>query len=179
MKERIVFPGDRIGTVEEFKAGKGVYEENREIYAGIAGYLEIRDNVANVVAFKKIPELKKDDVVIGRVVDVRNNFAMVEIARKRGEDRDLGHTNLAMLHISNVGRFESITNALSYRDIVKARVLDATPKLSIKEPEMGVVKAFCSVCKADLILEKGKLKCPNCGREESRKLSSSYGKGEW
>ncbi|MFN3384673.1 MAG: exosome complex RNA-binding protein Csl4 [Archaeoglobaceae archaeon] len=179
MKERIVFPGDKIGNVEEFKAGKGVYEDNKEIYAGIAGYLEIKDRVANVSAFKKIPELKKDDVVIGRVVDVRNNFVMVEIARKRGEDRDLGHTNLAMLHISNVGKFENIANALSYRDIVKARVIDATPKISIREPEMGVLKAFCSACKVDLVLEKGRLKCPNCGREESRKISSSYGKGEW
>lgn len=179
MKKIFVFPGDRIGTAEEFKAGKGVYEEDREIYAGIAGYLKIEEKVASVVAFKEIPELRKDDVVIGRVVDIRNNFAMVEIARKKGEERELGHMNLAMLHISNVGRFENIANALSYRDIVKARVVDTSPKISIKEPEMGVLKAFCSVCKVDLILEKGKLKCPNCGREESRKLSSSYGKGEW
>lgn len=179
MKKRLVFPGDKIGTVEEFKVGKGVYEENREIYAGIAGYLEIKDKVASVESLKKIPEIKKDDVVIGRVVDVKGNFAMVEIARKRGEDRELGHTNLAMLHISNVGRFENIANALSYRDIVKARVIDTTPKISIKEPEMGVIKAFCNLCKTDLILENGKLKCPSCGREESRKLSNSYGTGEW
>lgn len=179
MKKRVVLPGDRIGTVEEFRAGKGVYEENSEIYATTVGYLEIKDKVANVLPFKKIPELKKGDVVLGRVVDVRNNFAMVEIARKRGEERDLCYNNLAMLHISNVGRFESIVNALNYRDIVKARVLDTTPRISIKEPEMGVVKAFCSVCKVDLVLEEGRLKCPSCGKEESRKVSSSYGKGEW
>lgn len=179
MKKRVVIPGDRIGTVEEFRAGKGVYEEDKELYASTTGYLEIKDRIASVLAFKKVPEIRKGDVVIGRVLDMRNSFAMVEIARKRGEDRELGCKNIAMLHISNVGRFENIAEALGYRDIVRARVLDETLRISIKEPDMGVVKAFCSACKSELLLKEGKLKCPNCGKEENRKISNSYGKGVW
>lgn len=176
----IVFPGDRIGSVEEFKAEEGVYEENGELFASVAGVLQLEDKKAKVKSFRRIPELHKGDVVIGRVVDVRNNFAMVEIARKKGEDRDLAHTGLALLHISNVGeRVDNMNVAIGYFDIVKARVLDNSPKISIREPEMGVLKAFCSSCKSELVLERGKLKCPNCGREERRKVSKSYGKGEW
>lgn len=176
----IVFPGDKVGSVEEFKVGNGVYEENGELFASVSGVLQIEDKKVNVVSFKKIPELKKGDVVVGRVVDVRNSFAMVEIARKKGEDRNLAHTGLALLHISNVGeRVENIESAISYFDIVKARVIDTSPKISIKEPDMGVLKAYCGSCKIELALEGGKLKCPNCGKEERRKVSRSYGKGEW
>lgn len=180
MREMFVFPGDRIGSVEEFKAGEGVYEENGELFAAVAGILEFEEKMAKVKSFRSIPELKKGDVVVGRVVDVRSSFAMVEIARKKGEDRELAHTGLAMLHVSNVGaRVDSIGDVISYFDIVKARVVDTSPKISIKEPEMGVLKAYCGSCKSELVLEGGKLKCPKCGREERRKVSKSYGKGEW
>ncbi len=180
MKEKIVLPGDRIGTPEEFRVGKGVYEENKELFAQVVGILEIKGKTASIRELKKIPEIKRNDVIVGRVIDVRGNFAMVEIARKKGEDRDLKYTNLGFLHISNVGKgFDSIGVAIGYFDIIKARVLDPSPKLSIDEPEMGVIKAFCSSCKSELILYEGKLKCPKCGKEESRKISNSYGKGEW
>ncbi|MEM4472517.1 MAG: hypothetical protein QXR27_02140 [Archaeoglobaceae archaeon] len=43
MRKKILLPGDRIGSIDEFEVGKGVYEENREIFAQIVGYLEIRD----------------------------------------------------------------------------------------------------------------------------------------
>ncbi|MEM1578274.1 MAG: exosome complex RNA-binding protein Csl4 [Archaeoglobaceae archaeon] len=175
-----VFPGDRVGSVEEYKAGKGVYEEKSELFASVAGLLRIKDRIVSVESFKKIPELKKGDIVLGRVVDVRNSFAMVEIARKKGEDRDLAYTGLGMLHISNVGeKIDNISSAIYYFDIVKARVIDSSPKLSIQEKEMGVLKAYCSQCKSELNFEDGKLKCPSCNREERRKISESYGKGEW
>lgn len=175
-----VFPGDKVGNVEEYMAGEGVYEESSELFASVAGLLRKRDKIVSVESFKKIPELKKGDIVVGRVVDVRNSFAMIEIARKKGEDRDLAYTGLGMLHISNVGeKIDNISNAICYFDIVKARVIDTSPRLSIQEKEMGVLKAYCTQCKSELKFENRKLKCPNCGREERRKISESYGKGEW
>jgi len=180
LKERIVLPGDKIGTIEEFKAGRGVYEEKKELFAQVFGFLEIRGKIASVRELKRIPEIKRNDVIIGRIIDIRGNFAMVEIARKKGEERELRYTNHGFLHISNVGEgFENIGNAIGYLDIIRARVLDSSPKLSIEEPEMGVIKAFCSSCKNELVLQEKKLKCPRCGKEESRKISSCYGKGEW
>jgi exosome complex component CSL4 len=179
---KFVFPGDRIGYAEEYLVGEGVYEENGEIFASIAGTLEIKNKVVSVKSVKEIPELKRGDVVLGRVVDLRNSIALVEIARKEGVDRELKHTGIAALHISNVRNeyLKDFNNSIGYMDVLKARIIDSELlKLSTKEKEMGVLKAYCSSCKSEMILEGNKLKCIECGRVEGRKLSSDYGKGNW
>jgi len=179
---KFVMPGDRLGYKEEFVAGEGVYEENGEIFAAVAGKLIVRDKVINVEPVKVIPEIERGDVVLGRVIDVRNSLALVELSRKKGLDRDLKNTGLAALHISNVQNeyLKDLNSAIRYMDIIKARVIDEKSlKLSTKEDEMGVVKSICSLCKHEMVREGNTLKCPNCGNVEKRKLSSDYGKGEW
>lgn len=179
---KFVIPGERLGYKEEFVAGEGVYEENGEIFAAVAGKLIVRDKVINVEPVKVIPEIEKGDVVLGRVIDVRNSLALVELSRKKGLDRNLKNTGLATLHISNVQNeyLKDLNSAIRYMDIIKARVIDEKSlKLSTKEDEMGVVKSICSLCKHEMVREGNTLKCPNCGNVEKRKLSSGYGKGEW
>lgn len=179
---KFVLPGDRIGYVEEYVVGKGTYEENGEIFAAVAGRVVVEDRTITVEPIKRLPEINKGDVVLGRVVDVRNSLALVELSRKKGFDRDLMHTGIAALHVSNVQSdyLKDLSSAVRYMDIIKARVIDAeNMKLSTKEPEMGVIKSICSVCKHDLVREGNILKCPECGNVEKRKLSTDYGKGEW
>ncbi|MBO8182080.1 MAG: exosome complex RNA-binding protein Csl4 [Archaeoglobus sp.] len=179
---KFVFPGDKIGYAEEFVGGEGVYEENGELYAAVAGRLKIEDRVVSIESVKKIPEINKGDIVLGRVVDVRNSIALVELSRKSGNDRELRHTGIAALHISNVqdGYLKDFDSAIKYMDIIKARVIDADLlKLSTKGRDMGVVKAICTNCKTELEVKGDKLKCPKCGNVESRKISSDYGKGKW
>jgi exosome complex component CSL4 len=179
---KFVFPGDKIGYAEEFVGGDGVYEEDGELYAAVAGKLKIKDRVLSIESVKKIPKINKGDVVLGRVVDVRNSLALVELSRKSGFDRDLRHTGIAALHISNVQNeyLKDLDSAVRYMDIIKARVIDPELlKLSTKGKDMGVVKALCTNCKTELVVEGDKLKCPKCGNVESRKISSDYGKGRW
>jgi exosome complex component CSL4 len=179
---KFVMPGDRIGYSEEFVCGEGVYEESGEIFAAVAGFLEIKDRTVNVKTINRIPEIKKGDVVIGRVFDVRNSLALIEIARKKGENRPLTKSEVGSLHISNIQEsyLDNISKALKYLDIVKARVIDEKlMRLSTKEVEMGVVKSICSICKHEMVREGDILKCPECGNVERRKLSRDYGKGEW
>ncbi len=179
---KFVMPGDRIGYAEEFLAGDGVYEENGELFAAIAGKAVLKDKTVSVVPVKEVPKLGKGDVVLGRVIDIRGPMALVEIARKKGFDRELMHTGIAALHVSNVqnGYLKDINNAIGYMDIIKARVIDADRlSLSTKEPEMGVLKSICSVCKHELVRDGDVLRCPNCGNVERRKVSKSYGKGKW
>ncbi|MCQ4153323.1 MAG: RNA-binding protein, partial [Archaeoglobi archaeon] len=57
----IVFPGDRIGSVEEYRAGDGVYEEKGELFASVAGILEFEGRKVSIKSFKSVPELKKGD----------------------------------------------------------------------------------------------------------------------
>lgn len=178
---KAVMPGDRIGSAEEYIKGKGIYEENGELFAAVAGYLVVEGRVANVESFASIPEVTKGDVVLGRVVDVRNTMALVEVASKKGEERSLTTRSLGILHVSNVdeGYVKNISEAIGYFDIVKARVIGDNLKLSTKEKEMGVLKALCSSCKNEMVREGDILKCPVCGKVERRKISSDYGKGEW
>jgi exosome complex component CSL4 len=179
---KFVFPGDRVGYAEEFVPGEGVYEENGELFAAVAGKVVVKDKVVSVESIKKLPDIKKGDIVLGRVVDVRNSLALVELSRKYGLDRDLMHTGIAALHVSNVQNeyLKDLGSAVKYMDIIKARVIDpGLLKLSTKEPGMGVVKALCSSCKSEMVREGDKLKCLKCGNVERRRISSDYGRGNW
>jgi len=177
----MVFPGDFLGYAEEYMAGYGVYEEDGKLFAATAGRAVVKEKVIKILPVKSIPEIKKNDVIIGRVVDTRNSFAMVEIARKEGSKRALRHYDKAFLHISNMsgGYMKSVEDGVRYLDIIRARVLDSNLRLSIREREMGVIKAICEKCNTPLLREKDKLKCPECGNVERRKISEYYGRGEW
>ncbi len=178
---KIVMPGDEVGYAEEFIKGEGVYEEDGKLFASVAGVLRVADKTISVETIKKIPEIKEGDVVVGRVVDMRNNFAVVEIVRKRGERRTLVKNERGILHVSNVKEeyLNDMSRAVNYFDIIKARVLDSNLRLSTKEKEMGVIKSICSVCRHEMTREGDTLKCPKCGNVEVRKLSPDYGKGKW
>lgn len=178
---KVVMPGDRIGSAEEYIKGEGVYEENGELFASVAGKLVIKDRIACVEGFTKIPEVVKGDVVLGRVVDVRNTMALVEVVSKKGESKALTNRSIGLLHVSNVDEkfVKDISEVVGYLDILKARVIGDNLRLSTKESEMGVLKALCSSCRSEMRREGDMLKCPECGRVEKRKISSDYGKGEW
>ncbi len=174
------FPGDFLGYAEEYLAGEGVYEENGKLYASKAGKIRIKNKTINISPIKAIPEIKKGDVVIGRVVDTRESFAIVEIARKAGSERSLKHYDRALLHVSNISeRFmKNVEEGVRYWDIIAAKVLDENLRITIKDEELGVLKALCSVCGNSLVREKDKLKCPMCGNVENRKIAKRYGRGE-
>jgi exosome complex component CSL4 len=177
-----VMPGDRIGCVEEFEAGEGIYEENGVLYASIAGELVVEGKKVSVKPIKEIPKLEDGDVIVGKVIDLRNSIAVVKLLQKKGVDRDLTKSSIGILHVSNVQAefLKDLSSAIGYGDIIKAKIIDAENlKLSTKEDDMGVIKSRCSLCRYELILDGNKLKCPRCGNEESRKVSSDYGKGVW
>jgi exosome complex component CSL4 len=50
-------------------------------------------------------------------------------------------------------------------------------RLSTAEKELGVMKAQCFNCRTVMVKDNDKLKCPECGRVEKRKMSSDYGTG--
>ncbi len=177
----MVFPGDFLGYAEEYIPGYGVYEEDGKLFAAAAGKAVVEDKTIKVIPVKTIPEIEKNDVIIGRVVDTRSSFAMVEIARKEGSERALRHYDRGFLHISNMsdGYLKNVEDGVRYMDIIRARVIDSNLKLSIKEREMGVIRAICEKCGTPLQKMKDKLKCPECGNVEKRKVSEYYGRGEW
>ena len=70
--------------------------------------------------------------------------------------------------------YPDIRVALATRQEVGAKIERSGVDVSVNSPECGVVKAFCSSCRSGMDLKNGGLICSNCGRKESRKMSSEY-----
>jgi exosome complex component CSL4 len=183
-KGKIVLPGELIGTSEEFIPKNGTYEDRGNIFAAATGYVKIipKDRSISVEPATNVPpHLSVGDIVIGQVTDLKESVALVEIAGIKGRgERAIVNAEGAAIHVSNVK--DAYVKDLSYEfapfDIVKGRVLDLrNMRLSTVNKEFGVMKAYCGYCRNVLKRENDKLKCPNCKRTETRKLSSDYGTG--
>ncbi len=181
---QIVIPGDMVGTSEEYLPGRGTYEETGNIYASTTGRVKIdRKQYAIYIepVTKTPPTPKEGDIVVGRVTDIKGSVALVELSRIKGSlDREIAGNTSAAIHISNVkdSYVQDLQQEFGYQDIVKARIIDTrNMRLSTVEKNLGVITSHCSRCRSPLVYENGKLKCPQCERRESRKVSSDYGKG--
>lgn len=181
-----VVPGDFLATVEEFVPGEGAYEEEGKIYSLSTGVVLVDARTKRISVFPRTigpPALKRGDIVIGRVEEVRDQTANVQIGVLRGrEDRELPLPNVGMIHISQVrdGYVRELDRQFKPGDIVRARVLNASREpvqLSTASDDLGVLVATCSRCKELLEREGAKLRCLNCGNVELRKLASDYRQG--
>ena len=73
---------------------------------------------------------------------------------------------------------KDLRSLFSMRDILKAKIVDERQmRLSTGDEDLGVIKAYCNRCLTGLMRKEGKLICPNCGNNETRKMSSAYGLG--
>jgi exosome complex component CSL4 len=183
-KGGFVLPGELVGTTEEFKSGDGTTISAGDIYSTATGNLII-DRKARVVSVRPrtlTPNiLKVGDIVYGKITDVRESGAMVEVAGIEGkEEREIVNVRSGDVHVSNVrdSYVKRLSDEFRPFDIIRARVIDAERmRLTTAEDSLGVVKAYCSNCRGELVLEGKKLKCPVCNMTETRKISTEYGKG--
>lgn len=183
-KGGFVLPGELVGTTEEFKSDNGTAVIAGDIYSTATGNVLI-DRKARVVSVKPntiTPNiLKVGDVVYGRISDVRESGAMVEVAGIEGkENREIVSVRTGDIHVSSVrdSYVKRLADEFRPSDIVRAKVVDVERmRLTTAEDSLGVVKAYCSNCKGELVLEGKKLKCPVCNMTETRKISTEYGKG--
>jgi exosome complex component CSL4 len=127
--------------------------------------------------------MKRGDTVIARVDEVREQLARVDIGVLKGyEDRQLPLPDAGTIHVSQVrdSYVKDLLNEFKAGDVVRAKVLNAqrSPiQLSTVGDDLGVIVAFCSKCKAPLDIDGSKLKCPECGNVEFRKIASNYRRG--
>jgi exosome complex component CSL4 len=183
-KGGFVLPGELVGTTEEFKPGEGTNVSAGDIYSTATGNIII-DRKARVVSVRPrtlTPNiLKVGDIIYGKITDVRESGAIVEVAGIEGkEDREIVNVRSGDIHVSNVrdSYVKRLSDEFRPFEIVKARVIDTERiRLTTAEDSLGVVKAYCSNCKGELVLEGKKLKCPVCNMTETRKISTEYGKG--
>lgn len=177
----MVFIGDYIGTIEEFIPGDGTYIEDGKIYAAVMGDLK-RNNERKIVFNTKLPRLRVGSIVLAQITDVHDNSATAKIIKFLGYKQNISvFSGIFVSQISDE-YVDKVSNFLGVGDIVKAKIVRNEKNLidlSIKG-NLGVVKAFCKVCRHELVLNKERigskfLICPNCKRIEKRKIASDYG----
>jgi exosome complex component CSL4 len=181
-----VVPGTELGYSEEFIPGEGAYEEDGKVYASRTGTLviDMKERKIKVTPKTSVPPIPDNgDVVIGKVIDVKPQTALVNLVKIKGINRSPPGEVLGSIHISQTRNVYVSDLGKEFRvgDIVLAKVTNSkrTPlQLSTVQKELGVIRAFCGRCALPLLKEGNKLKCSNCGRTEVRRLSPSYGSGE-
>lgn len=179
-----VMPGDLVGTTEEFRAGNGTYVNVADIHSLGTGYVMVdrKSRTISVVPRTSTPpQINEGDIVVGNVVNMRDSVALVEIGAIKGKgEREFQTNGAAAIHVSNVkdSYVKNLGQEFSLSDIVKAKVINTqNMRLSTDEKSLGVMKAYCSRCRSVLQKDDNRLKCPQCGRVEKRKISSDYGTG--
>lgn len=181
-----VIPGDFLATAEEFISGEGAYEEDGEIYSLSTGVVLMDAREKKISVHQKTsmpPSPERGDVAIGLVEGVRGQMANVSVGILRGrEDRQLPSSGDAIIHISKVSDdyIEDLDQQFKPGDIVRAKILSTnrgSMRLSTVGDGFGVLVALCSKCRTVLEKKNSKLKCPNCGNIETRKIPKDYRKG--
>jgi exosome complex component CSL4 len=181
-----VVPGEFLSTAEEFMPGEGAYEEDGNIYSSCTGVVvvDIRTKRISVFPRTPVPPMpKRGDVVIGRVEEVKEQMVSVRIGVLKGrEDRQLPLPVSGIIHVSQTSDkyVKDLSREFKAGDIVRTRILNARRfpiQLSTVGENLGVLLAACSRCRTPLVKEDTRLRCPNCGNLEFRKIASDYRRG--
>jgi len=180
-KNDVIIPGEKIGTVEEIIPGRGTFEEDGVIYAKGLGELSLdpEEMKASVNAFKSPARIKKRDLIILVVTDIRNAMVVARAVHIVGKDRQIAGETMASLHVSKVSReyVSDIKRMFRVGDYIRARVIQSSPSIQITtdERDLGVLRALCMNCRTSMFRKGNSLTCPECGRIESRKMAADFG----
>jgi exosome complex component CSL4 len=180
--KKIVVPGDKLATIEEYIVKEGAYEDDRgfirSIYLGSVKIDPIEKNLI-VKPIKKLKLIEIGDTVVGRISNFSGVFAYVDIfvVNEKVLDRKFTGT----LHPPRIRTNKDISRLYKMGDYVYAKVIskaNRTIHLSIDNREFGVILAFCSVCGWSLTMDRKnmKLRCKSCNKIEPRKVSIRYGR---
>jgi exosome complex component CSL4 len=180
----LVFPGDRLGVIEEFIPASGTYVKDGVIYSKIVGralmdLLSKSVSVYPLVSGTPVP--KVSTTVLGQVGHAQSDNVLVRIF-KLGSKK-LSGVFTGILHVSDVREryVKSMNEVAKPGDIVRAKVISDKNQvyhLSTNDKSLGVVYAFCSQCASLLDLKRYEMRCPKCGNVEKRKTALDYGKEE-
>lgn len=178
-EKKIVIPGDYIGSEEEFIPGKNTTTEKEGIISLVNGELEKYGRMMEVITkrktFVEITEGMGAYCVVEQTSSTKAFLRCIPIVK----DNERSYPNFeAVLPISSIrrGYVESIASEVRIGDIIKAKVTKKEKSLidvSIMDHDCGVVKAFCSRCRTNMIIKDDKLICNHCERTETRKLINS------
>lgn len=172
-----VLPGEAICVEEEALPGDFVIIDGkgylRSSVIGVAVLNRYKKTASVKPLVRRELTLRQGLIVEGWVYSVHEDVATVRIYRSNNNRVSA----IGLLHISQISG-EYVPDIYDYvkpGDTIKARVLNNAPPylLTIKEPQLGVIHAYCGLCGEELYLTStGVLVCKNCGRIEKRKIAT-------
>ena len=180
-----VSPGDRLGVEEEFSPGPGTYVKQGTIYSKATGRTLIdllNKQVSVYPAVRAASSPKTGSITIGQVMQTQPQTATVRILQI--DKKPLSGHFTGVLHISDSSPVyvDSMFDVCKTGDIIRTKVISETNRIyhlsTSVDRILGVIFAFCSNCGHMLQWRRSRMRCPNCGRIENRKVASDYGKGE-
>ncbi|RLI15067.1 MAG: RNA-binding protein [Candidatus Hecatellales archaeon] len=178
----LVTPGDRLGVIEEFQAGRGTYTEKGVIYSRTLGkvVIDLKRKRISVQPKTRVPPIpRKGSIIIGEVQQVQDKMATVKVLSINGEKLNRPYT--AIIHVSYAvrGFLKSLHDAFRPGDLIKASIIGVENlpyQLTTAGRNLGVIKAYCTRCGGSLTYRKNRkiLECEKCGKTERRKVSEEY-----
>lgn len=183
----MVLPGDYVAESEEYMPGFGVYSEKGKLFSSNIGDLELesKTHTAKVNVKTRIPKMQGVGIVtLGVIVDVSENVALVDLIPFESKNFVFVPNGItAVIHISKVkgGFTENLRQEFKAGDIVRAEIIEVskhTVSLTTDGKNLGVIKAFCSKCRSELLKKGTSIECSNCGFVEDRKFAYDYGSGK-
>ncbi len=173
-------PGEFLGVSEEFASGSGTYEDaDGRIYADVLGEKneDAASRAVNVKARKLVRPLQQGDLVYARVDDLYESMVLLRfepVVPANGPFSPAGN-GAAFLRISELDNsyVERLQDFIRIGDIVKARVAEVKPLgiyLTIKDGDLGVLRAYCTRDRTEMVQEASDFRCPSCSRHETRKI---------
>ncbi len=180
-----IFPGTFLTTEEEYGSGANTFaDEKGNVYAACTGTADFNEKVREVSITKPgrcAKPLEVGSIVLAQVKSVREQMVGVGLlsASKQGEERKIT-SSAAFVPVSAISEsfIRDARDEFKIGDIIRAKVTKIKPfgiDLTTAGSELGVVRAFCIRCRAQLGMFGKGLKCQACGSNEMRKLASDYG----
>lgn len=175
-KELIVMPGEEISIEEQYGGGKNTFVKFGKVKSVVLGKVIFDDGQKKVnVEGKLVQTITINDIVYGKVVKVKDSMVLIELTSAENNKKITSkESNLPVRNVSTE-YISKLDNFFKIGDIVKAKVVGATPlgiDLATNETGLGVIKAYCKECRSELSHSNEKLLCFNCGSQEERKWFS-------
>lgn len=174
MSENIIFPGDKIASIEEYEAGYNTFDDGDMVRASTIGKKDVDKStrIASVKHPKMLSIPKVGDTVIGSVAAVMSSMIAVSIDYINGapttskvecvcSTRNIRRKNIALVN-----------------DIVTLKILNhlnGTIHATISDPDLGVLFTKCRKCGKKVVQMRDAIKCTECSWIDERKLSTNYG----
>lgn len=174
MSGEMVFPGDRLASIEEYEAGHNTFDDGNLVRAATVGSKEIdpEERIASIRHPKMLSVPRVGDVVIGTVAAVMSTMIAVSIDYINGKP-----TTSKVECICSIRNIRRKNVALA-KDIVMLKIqshLNGTIHASMSEPEMGVLFTKCRKCGSRVVPMRDAIKCAECSWIDERKLSKRFG----